>query len=512
MSLYRKYRPQTYASVTGQQSVVQTFLGAVRSGHIGHAYLLTGPRGTGKTTLARLFTKAINCENPQEGAPCGTCSVCVAVAEGHFLDLIEIDGASTRGIDDIRDLKEKAQYMPNIGRYKVYLIDEVHMLTGPAFNALLKILEEPPAHVVFILATTEANKIPVTILSRCQRLDLTLIQAHELKQSLRTILDQEQLLLNDDQLERVIELSGRSFRDALSILDRVQSYMSGASHEQISIETILGLPSREKITQLLSLIDRADFVSSRTVFLELIHAGVDPETIIKELIEMVRQQLLIAHGLEERKELDPKMQMSAHKLRTLLDALMRVGEKRTLYIAPQLIFELALMELAVLSQHTSSHDGESVIERSAPPAPAAVPAPSPPSEAPKTAEIVSSPQQDMPVVAPSHSAPVDTLPERLGDWQTVLSDIKKNAISLYLVFVSAHHECDDVNKKIIITLENSFYLRRVEERKNFEIIDQIMKKHFSGYALTLKVKEKQNEEQVNIVDEALELFDGELIE
>src|ERR671936_2299408 len=190
-ALYRRYRPQTFAAIVGQEHVTRTLRNAIANGQVAHAYLLTGPRGTGKTSTARLIAKAVNCLQPKDGEPCDACDHCLAIREGRFLDLIEIDAASNRSIDDVRDLREKVRFAPTSGRYKVYVVDEVHQLSGDAFNALLKTLEEPPAHVIFVLATTEAHKVPATIASRTQRFDLRRIPHRLIVDTLRDVCARE---------------------------------------------------------------------------------------------------------------------------------------------------------------------------------------------------------------------------------------------------------------------------------------------------------------------------------
>lgn len=233
-SLYRKYRPVNFSEVVGQEVIVKTLKHAIENNHINHAYLFTGPRGTGKTSIAKIFAKTINCENPLNAIPCEKCVNCTQINNKQTIDIIEIDAASNNGVDEIRELRNKASLVPTIGKYKIYIIDEVHMLTTGAFNALLKTLEEPPAHVIFILATTEPHKIPSTILSRCQRFDFKKIPKQKMINQLKKIADLEKISAKEEIYEEIARLSDGCMRDALSIFDQVIAY----SEAEITLEDV----------------------------------------------------------------------------------------------------------------------------------------------------------------------------------------------------------------------------------------------------------------------------------
>lgn len=228
VALYRKYRPKVFDNVYGQSAIVQTLKNQIMSNRIGHAYLFSGPRGTGKTSASKIFAKAINCKNPVNGNPCLQCECCKAVADGLNIDIIEIDAASNNGVDNIRELIEESKYMPQHGKYKVYIIDEVHMLSSSAFNALLKTLEEPTPNVVFILATTEEHKVPATIYSRCQRFQFKLIKDEDIVEALKYVLTKENIEWdNDESLLHIAKLARGGLRDAFSLLDQCTTYTSG---------------------------------------------------------------------------------------------------------------------------------------------------------------------------------------------------------------------------------------------------------------------------------------------
>ncbi|WP_337606413.1 DNA polymerase III subunit gamma/tau [Claveliimonas sp.] len=227
MALYRKFRPGEFEDVKGQDAIVTTLKNQIRTDRIGHAYLFCGTRGTGKTTVAKIFAKAVNCEHPNEGSPCGECAMCRSIAAGTSMNVIEIDAASNNGVDNIREIREEVAYRPTEGKYKVYIIDEVHMLSIGAFNALLKTLEEPPEYVIFILATTEAHKIPVTILSRCQRYDFKRISIDTISGRLDELIKKEGLDVEEKAVRYIARMADGSMRDALSLLDQCAAFYIG---------------------------------------------------------------------------------------------------------------------------------------------------------------------------------------------------------------------------------------------------------------------------------------------
>ena len=237
LSLYRQYRPDSFDKMVRQEHVVRILKNQIEKKTVGHAYLFTGPRGTGKTSVARIFARAVNCEKPENGSPCGTCKVCRALLDGS-LDISEIDAASNNGVNEMRDLRDKVQYPPVSGKYKVYIIDEVHMLTDSAFNALLKTLEEPPRHAMFILATTEPQKLPATILSRCMRLDFKLIPTEDLVKHLKSILKEMGTAYEDEAVEAIARAGAGSDRDMLSIAEMCLAYADKLTYDGVT--SVLG--------------------------------------------------------------------------------------------------------------------------------------------------------------------------------------------------------------------------------------------------------------------------------
>lgn len=251
MALYRKFRPDEFEDVKGQDAIVKTLKNQIKADRIGHAYLFCGTRGTGKTTVAKIFAKAVNCENPADGSPCGECPMCRSIAAGTSMNVIEIDAASNNGVDNIREIREEVAYRPTEGRYKVYIIDEVHMLSIGAFNALLKTLEEPPEYVIFILATTEAHKIPITILSRCQRYDFKRISIETIARRLQELIEKEQWDVEDKAVRYIAKMADGSMRDALSLLDQCAAFYIGERLTYDHVLEVLGAVDTEVFSRLL---------------------------------------------------------------------------------------------------------------------------------------------------------------------------------------------------------------------------------------------------------------------
>lgn len=289
-ALYRTYRPATFEEVSGQEHIVKTLKNALESKKIAHAYLFAGPRGTGKTTMAKLFAKALNCDEGV-GKQCNKCKNCLAINEGNHPDVIEIDAASNNGIEEVRDLIDKVKYSTILGQYKVYIIDEVHMMTPGAFNALLKTLEEPPANVIFILATTEPHKILPTILSRCQRYDFAKLRDHEIRDRLRLVLEKENITYDEDAANLIVSLSDGGMRDALSILDQVLAY-SGNKLSSQDILSIFSLESKQEKVQLLKLTAKGETGEVLKRIKRYIEKGTDIKRLTSDLLLILKDVLI----------------------------------------------------------------------------------------------------------------------------------------------------------------------------------------------------------------------------
>jgi len=354
--LARKWRPQLFEEVVGQGHVVRTLRNAISLGRVAHAYLFAGPRGTGKTSTARILAKALNCEKGPTPFPCNQCSNCKEIIRGESLDVLEIDGASNRGIDEIRSLRERAKFFPVKARFKVYIIDEVHMLTHQAFNALLKTLEEPPPHVVFIFATTDPYKLPPTIISRCQRFDFRRISTADILSRLGQIAQKEKISITPEALSLIAEAAENSMRDAEVILDQAVSYAGGSISEE-DVAEILGVVEKKYLSQLTENVARRNVSANIALVDELLEKGKSPEWLIKGWQRWFRNLILIKLDKErknlsfltpkERKEME--RQASYFSLRDLIhfiNVLSQAERKVTLSSQPQVHLELLAIELS----------------------------------------------------------------------------------------------------------------------------------------------------------------------
>ena len=355
-ALYNKYRPASFEEVAGQQSIVRTLRNAINSGKIAHAYLFCGPRGTGKTSMARLFAKALNCEEGI-GHQCNKCSNCLALNSSSHPDVIEIDAASNNGVDQVRELIDQVRYLPIKGRYKVYIIDEVHMMSQGAFNALLKTLEEPPDHVIFILATTEPHKVLPTILSRCQRYDFTKIDDADLKAKLLWIAGMEDFSYEDAAIDEIVRLADGGMRDALSILDQALAYGDGSVNEK-DILSVFGLTSSKQRVELLKDVINGNISSILSKEDEFVTGGIDVKRLCSSLLDILKD-LLIYKSTKDIKLIRSLTLEEANDLSSLLNN-KRINEMIDVLLKTQLDFKSvsnvrSLFELALLKMATANN-------------------------------------------------------------------------------------------------------------------------------------------------------------
>ena len=353
-ALYRKFRPDAFSDVKGQDHIVTTLKNQLRANRIGHAYLFTGTRGTGKTTVAKIFAKTVNCEHPTEDGPCGECRICKAIAAGASMNVIEIDAASNNGVDNIREIIDEVSYSPAEGKYKVYIIDEVHMLSTSAFNALLKTLEEPPAYVVFILATTEPQKLPATILSRCQRFDFGRIPAHQIAGRLRQAAEGAKAEASENALMLIARAAEGGMRDALSILDMCLGYSNQVTEDLV--RNVLGTSDRSFLFRFADALEKEDASAVMRMIDELMRAGREPMVFAKDVSQHLRALLIAKCSPDDLSALLDLTQEDAQeyaqqaekftttRLMNMLELFMRVETDLRWASSPRIVLENAALK------------------------------------------------------------------------------------------------------------------------------------------------------------------------
>jgi DNA polymerase-3 subunit gamma/tau len=351
----RKFRPQIFDEVVGQKSIVRTLQNAIQTDRVGHAYLFSGPRGVGKTTTARILAKGLNCTKGRSIEPCGECPSCIEIAAAQSMDVLEIDGASNNGVDDIRELRDSARYAPSRDRYKIFIIDEVHMLSTPAFNALLKVLEEPPPHVVFIMATTERHKLPATILSRCQIFTFRTISAPEIQAHLRQIADREGAKIDDRGLSYIVKAAEGSMRDAQSLLDQIISF-GGQEIAQDDIRDVLGFIPNEIIDRTSTALANQDPREILECISIVVEQGLSIQQYVRECIARMRDLLMMKLELENKVLASPEDKkafahdsgkFSEQELVRNFDMLLRLEYELKGTSQPRLHLEAGLVKLAI---------------------------------------------------------------------------------------------------------------------------------------------------------------------
>jgi DNA polymerase-3 subunit gamma/tau len=495
-ALYRRWRPRTFDEVVGQEHIVRTLRNALTSGRIHHAYLFAGPRGTGKTTTARLLAKAVNCLALEDQRPCNECAICQAVNEGRLLDLIEIDAASNTGVDNVRELRERVGFRPNEARYKVYVIDEVHMLSTSAFNALLKTLEEPPPHAIFVLATTEPHKIPVTVLSRCQRFDFRRIPISEIVARLEWLAEQEDIRIDRAALTLVARQATGSMRDAESLLDQLASY-DDSDITVVEVHAALGTGAGETVIQVTDALARGDVAQGLGAINTAVDEGADPRQFARQMVEHLRALLLLrlkSGVLPPHVPEDLRPQLEAHATAFSPRALARAVRLFNQAAAeakggwqPQLPLEMAFIEAALPpepensvpckqpaptgsrtpppTRHSTSPTSSSGVSR---PAPARSES-SPPSRS--RAKTVRDPTSAYDSLVPGDGPPT---PEALRSrWSELLNALRPRNLSLEALM----RACEPVAVEgdvVVLGFVHDFHRGKVEEERNKQDVEDVL--------------------------------------
>ena len=499
VALYRKWRPQGFDSLVGQEAVRTALTNALETGRIAHAYLFAGPRGTGKTSTAKILAKAVNCEHGPTPNPCNKCQNCVRINDGTSMDVFEIDAASNRGIDEIRDLREKVAFAPVNGRYKVYIIDEVHMLTTEAFNALLKTLEEPPPHVIFILATTEPHKIPATIHSRCQRFDFKRVTDSDIVKRLREVADGSGIAADEDALQLIAVQADGGMRDALSLLDQC-----GVMAERVSAETVrsvLGIVGREALRELVKAVGEGNVPKALELLEALLAGGKDVKQIITELAEYLRAVLLYKASPEYREIYltDTKEAIAAMEGLFSTDRLMAAQERlhqcmlelrqsvRGRIAAEMCLFDLCRVEGSTLAALTARVEKlEAMLAGRIPPIQQTVPAAPVHQEYPQKAaaeaenyQPAAEPVKAVPVkkaapVQKAEPAPIIEADAAAGDlWQQVLEILKTEKKRSMVACAAGGRAVSYVNGILTVAFKNKFNCKRMnadDYKKAFEAV------------------------------------------
>lgn len=486
-ALYRKWRPQTFDAVVGQEHVTRTLRNALRGGRIGHAYLFAGPRGTGKTTIARLLAKAVNClaESPED-RPCNECTICQALNEGRLLDLIEIDAASNRGIDEIRELRERVGFRPNEARYKVYVIDEAHMLTEPAFNALLKTLEEPPPHVIFVLATTEPHKIPETILSRCQRFDFRRLTVNEIVGRLADLAGREDLQFEPEALTAIARQATGSLRDAESLLDQLIAYSDGTITLD-QVQTVVGSGSLQVVSDVVDHLVAGDVAGGLDAINRAIDEGIAPGQLNRQVVEYLRSLMLLQVSggdqllnlSSETKEAmrEQAAQMPFRQVVRSVRLFNEAGRALKGSLHPQLPLELAFIgavtpdstePAAPLSRETAASTPARPANRSPARTLEAATTTSPPTARPAP----SSGKAAAPAQASAGARDVSLETVRLH-WAEILRTLRPRSRSVEALLRSGHPENIQGNT-VVIGFAHDFHRRKLEEDENRRLVEAVL--------------------------------------
>lgn len=532
-SLYRKLRPSRFSDIIGQPHISRIMVNTLTSGKISHAYLFSGPRGTGKTSTAKILAKAVNCLQPEGAEPCSECIACQRIGKGRSLDVIEIDGASNRGIDEIRDLREKVRLAPAEEKNKVYIIDEVHMLTGEAFNALLKTLEEPPPRVIFVLATTEPHKVPDTILSRCLRLDFRRIPQAEIIEHLKNIIELQGIEADSEAVTLIAKMARGGLRDALSILEQCTAFNSEKITQQ-DVETVLGKAGDKVLKTLFDCIGKGDVAGSLTITEECIAMGSDVGNLFNDTLEYIRNLLLLrtsgqaSHLIPYSSEIVKEMHRQAgywpkDTLFEMADIVSGYSRQVRWSNQQQIILELAVIKLCEfgLAGHAAFAEQSAVREETAAAAEAQADAGQMDKKVAKENFVDHAGSMD---ASNSHSS--ISLGRIRKEWDLVLTKLKKQKVSLNALIVEGvPNDYKNGVLTIAFSERRKFHKETAEQTKNKSFLESLLQQHFNEtIRVKFSIEDNNRPEEVqqadiggvgadkqDLIHKALEVFGGELV-
>ncbi len=506
---YQTYRPQNFAEVVGQESIVRALLGASKQGRIGHAYLFYGSRGVGKTTLARILAKAANCPNLKDGDPCGKCETCLAISRGSFLDVVEIDAASHTGVDNIRELIERINFGPTQGRTKVFIIDEVHMLSKAAFNALLKTLEEPPAHALFILATTDLEKVPDTIVSRSQRFDFRKITRPQILQTLEGIVKKEKLKLPEGALEIIVDNSEGGLRDALSQLSMIA--VLEKEHSEADVHLLLGTTARATVDELLGLIAISNTAGIPEFFARQTELNFDAQSFTRKVLAVLQEALEVNLTQKSGASGASSAQFQLPELLHIIRLFLRAYKEIERALSPELPLLLASIEAALYM----SGSGGSKNGLSTPNSSSGNEATNPAKPAGTVASAVIMPLVD---TATSESTEAVLVMDQVKEWWPALIEVVRNVNSPLATLLKNSPIVSLEGNCVSVAVKYLFHKEQLESTRLRTLINNFLTQQAGATVVFCAVIDKnlsmseQLTDTAAAVSDALQIFGGELVE